>query len=75
MCSFIERSLSRKKPRFLTESEKELVVWQIEGGAGGCLSLEELKSIVFVLSAFRWGLFSVIQSFISKLTVEQLTLE
>ena len=46
MCSFIERSLSRWKPGFLTESEKEMVAWQIERGAGGCLSFEELKSIV-----------------------------
>ena len=30
--SFVDRSLSRYKPRFLTESEKEMVAWQIERG-------------------------------------------
>ena len=34
MCSFIDRSLSRQKLRFLTKSEKEMVVWQTERGAG-----------------------------------------
>ena len=29
-----------------------MVAWQIERGAGGCLSFEELNSIVSVLSAF-----------------------
>ena len=69
MCSFIERSLSRLKPRFLTESEKELVAWQIERGAGGCLNVEELNNIVSVLSVFSWSLFLVIQSFISDMQV------
>ena len=40
-----------------------MAAWQIEKGAGGWLSFEELKSIVSVLSAFSWSLFSVIQSF------------
>ena len=39
-----------------------MVAWQIEKGADGCLRFEELKSIVSVLSAFSWTLFSVIQS-------------
>ena len=30
MCSFIERALSRKKARFLAESEREMVAWQME---------------------------------------------
>ena len=47
MSSFLERSLSRYKLRFLTESEKEMVAWQIERGAGGCLSFEELNSKSF----------------------------
>ena len=67
MCSFTERSLSRLKPRFLTESEKEMEAWQIERGAGGCLSFEELNSIVSVLSAFSWSLFSVVQFFVSDM--------
>ena len=33
-----------------------MVAWQIERGAGECLSFEELKRIVFVLSAFSWSL-------------------
>ena len=46
-----------------------MVAWQIERGAGGCLSFEELKSIVSVLSAFSLGSFSVIQSFMSDMQV------
>ena len=42
-----------------------MVAWQIERGAGGCLSFEELNSIVSVLSAVSWSLFLVIQSFVS----------
>ena len=34
-----------------------MVAWQIERGAGGCLSFDELKSIVSVLSAFSWSYF------------------
>ena len=30
------------------------MAWQIERGAGGCSSFEELNSIVFALSAFSW---------------------
>ena len=37
-----------------------MVAWQNERGAGGCLSFEELNSIVSVLSAFSWSLFLVI---------------
>ena len=69
MGSFIERSLSRKKPRFLTELEKEMMAWQIKRGAGGCLSFEELNHIVSVLSAFGGSLFSVFQSFMSDMQV------
>ena len=69
MCSFIERSLSRWKPGFLTESEKEMVAQQIERGAGGCLSFEELNSIVSVLCAFSWSLVSVSQSIMSDMQV------
>ena len=39
-----------------------MVPWQIERGSGGCLNFEELNSIVSVLCAFNWNLFSVIQS-------------
>ena len=46
-----------------------MVAWQNERGAGGCLSFEELNSIVSVLSAFSWRLFSVIQSFMSDMQV------
>ena len=46
-----------------------MVAWQIERGAGGRLSFEELKRIVSVLSAFSWSLFSVIQSFMSDMLV------
>ena len=46
-----------------------MVAWQIERGAGGCSSVEELKSIVSVLSASSWSLFSVIQSFMSDVQV------
>ena len=46
-----------------------MVAWQIERGAGGYLSFEELNNIVSVLSVFSWSLFSVIQSFISDMQV------
>ena len=36
-----------------------MVTSPIERGAGECLSFEELKGIVSVLSAFRWSLFTV----------------
>ena len=42
-----------------------MVAWQIDRGAGGCLNFEDLNSIVSILSAFSWSLFSVIQSFMS----------
>ena len=32
-----------------------MLAWQIERGAGGCLSFEELKTIVSVLPAFSWS--------------------
>ena len=69
ICSLTKRSLSREKPRFLAELEKEMVALQIKRGAGGCLSFEELNSTVSVLSTFSWSLFSVIQSFMSKMSV------
>ena len=69
MCSFIKRSLSTLKPRFLTESEKEMVAWQFERGAGGCLSFEELKRIVSVLFVFSWSLLTLILSFTSDMQV------
>ena len=53
----------------MAESEREMVAWQIERGAGGYLSFEELNNIVSVLSVFSWSLFSVIQSFISDMQV------
>ena len=46
-----------------------MVAWLIKIGAGGCLRFEELNSIVSVLSAFSWSLFSVIQSFMSGMQV------
>ena len=46
-----------------------MVAWQIERGAGQCLSFEELKRIVSVLFAFSLSLFSVIQSFMSDMQV------
>ena len=46
-----------------------MVAWQIERGAGGCLSFEELNSTVSVLSAFSWSLFSNFQSFMSEPSV------
>ena len=36
-----------EKPRFLTESEKVTVVWQIDKDAGASWSYEELNSIAF----------------------------
>ena len=41
MCSFIERYLSRQKPRFLAEYEKDTVVLQMDKGEGMFLSLAE----------------------------------
>ena len=46
-----------------------MVAWQIERGAGGCLSFEELNSVVSVLSAFIWSLFLVFQSFMLDMQV------
>ena len=46
-----------------------MVARQIESGAGVCLSFEELKRIVSVLSAFSWTLFSVARSFMSDMQV------
>ena len=40
-----------------------MVAWQIERGAGGCSSFEEVKRLVSVLSTFCWSLFSVIHFF------------
>ena len=44
-----------------------MVAWQIERGAGGCLTFEELKRIVSVLSAFSLNLFTIIQSFLCQI--------
>ena len=35
MYSFMDGSMSRWKPRFLTESEKETVVWRMDKDVGG----------------------------------------
>ena len=41
------------------DSQKEMVAWQVERRAGGCLSFEELNSIPSVFLCFGWSLFSL----------------